>query len=392
MSEALLLVAPRDTSFLGSEELPADLMLLQSEERLTDLQRERAVHIALVDLLDHEHCRAAAAAIHRVTPLRGAISFFEPWLELAAQITEDLNLPGEPLSAVRAARDKYLTRRLAEGSGLQNPRFAYAPAGSDLTGTIQEIGLPCVVKPAQGAGSEGVQVLPDRAALATLNHPQGACIVEQYIDGDELSIESFTRDGRHEVVGVTSKTVTGGSFRVELAHVMPLALPSEMLQLLSSAVCHLLDRIGHVVGPAHTEVKIDHGVPYLIETHTRYGGDRIWQMTGLTTGRYPQPATIAAYLGRDEPVSPPQARAAAVRFLHPPEGRVTLVDGVAEALKLPWVIDVDVAVEAGSMVNPLRSSGDRAGVVLTVGSTPEEAATRADAAASLVRIHTEQLT
>lgn len=389
MTSRILLVAPRDTSFLFSERIPAELAIMQSVDRLTPLQERRADVIAAVDLTNPDDCRQVARDLYRTKPFEAAVAFHEPWLELAGEITADLGLIGEPLSAVRAARDKIETRRLGEGCGLANPRYIRLAAGTSIAVAVDEVGLPCVVKPLRGAGSEGVKVLVDRAAVTRYGQVTEDCLVEAYVEGTELSIETFSRDGRHEVLAFTDTTVTTGEARVELGHAMPANLGPSTAENVAAGVCALLTRIGHVIGPGHTEVKLSGGVPYLIETHTRYGGGRIWQMTGLVTGRYPQPALLAAHLGCEEPVVPAEAPAAAVRFIAAAPGRVTNISGEAEAARLAGVVAVEVDIEVGENVSPLSSSVDRSGYVLTVGRSATEAAEVAISALSRIRIETE---
>ena len=42
------------------------------------------------------------------------------------------------------------------------------------------------------------------------------------------------------------------------------------------------ESLGIYMGATHTEFKIFRDEVYIIETHTRYGGDRIWELLLLT--------------------------------------------------------------------------------------------------------------
>jgi hypothetical protein len=64
------------------------------------------------------------------------------------------------------------------------------------------------------------------------------------------------------------------------------------------------------------------------------------------------------------------------------------VSGVDEARALEGVVDVRIYREPGYLLSPLRRGADRAGAVIAVGQSREEALERARRAADLVRFET----
>src|SRR5439155_1246834 len=79
------------------------------------------------------------------------------------------------------------------------------------------------------------------------------------------------------------------------------------------------------------------------------------------------------------------AGGACVRFLVPPAGALQAVGGIEEAEAVDGVRWVLVYREPGTILLPLRRGADRAGAVLAVGESREEALGRAGRAAELVR-------
>ncbi len=361
-----MLIGPRDSSFIDAEATGADLVMLQSADRLTQVQLALVEDHRIVDLRDEDACVMAAAQLHRASALAGVAAMHEQYLLVASRVAQALDIAGNPESAVLAALDKTSSRRAAEGTGLLNPRYQTA-GPRELGEIVADVGFPCVVKPVDGAGSVGVNVLLRPEDLESVEGGEFPLLVEEYIDGPEYSVESFSRDGVHQVLAVTEKSTTG-THCVEVAHRMPApGIGKAEAASLGNAVSRLLDAIGHRVGPAHTEVRISGGRPYLIETHTRYGGDRIWELTGLTTGRYPQPSTIAALAGVPDPSRPAEAKAAAVRFITAEPGIAVSVSGLDEAARIPGVVRVEVDCAPGDTVAPLLSSLDRIGFVVAIG-------------------------
>jgi hypothetical protein len=75
-----------------------------------------------------------------------------------------------------------------------------------------------------------------------------------------------------------------------------------------------------------------------------------------------------------------------VRFLVPPVGTLEAVEGIAEAEAVEGVEWVRVYRRPGAELGELRRGPDRAGAALAVGTTREEALTRAEAALARVRL------
>src|SRR5215217_8362027 len=122
-------------------------------------------------------------------------------------------------------------------------------------------------------------------------------------------------NGRHEILAVTGKLTTGEPEFVELGHWQPAELALDRREAVVSRTIEILDAIGHRIGPSHTEVMVNGLDVGVIETHTRFGGDQIWELTQLTTGRHFATETIFALLGQTAPEPGERHGAAAMRKL-----------------------------------------------------------------------------
>jgi hypothetical protein len=76
-------------------------------------------------------------------------------------------------------------------------------------------------------------------------------------------------------------------------------------------------------------------------------------------------------------------------FLVPPEGRLVATHGEEEARAVEGVVDVRLYRSPGHEFGPFRTGSDRAGAVLAVGASPEEALARGREAAGLIRFEVE---
>ncbi|MFJ5832954.1 ATP-grasp domain-containing protein [Streptomyces sp. NPDC093089] len=287
------------------------------------------------------------------------VSLTELGLEPAAVATERLGCRGASPAVVRATRDKLEMRRiLARRAPHLNPDFA---AGDDAEAVARLFaGHPLVVaKPVDGAGSTSIALLEHPGQL-TPEHRTGGTLLEQFAGGREFSIETFSEGGRHTVVGIAEKGTTDGF--VEVSHLMPApSLDAAGRRLVERAVAELLDAVGLADGPSHTEVKLDGERVVVIETHNRPGGDGIAELVRLTTGINWRRTALGWPLGEGLRREEAAAAAAAKVFFTAAPG---LVERVAEQPELGRgrVVDWEVSVSVGDLVQPLRSSADRLGV------------------------------
>ncbi|WP_204021897.1 ATP-grasp domain-containing protein [Micromonospora andamanensis] len=266
-------------------------------------------------------------------------------------------------------------------------------------------GYPFIVKPVDALGSLGLQIVqaPDGLDAAWeriesvrgMDHqfarffPIDRFLMEQYVDGPEFSVEAFTFDGRHLIVAVTEKLTIEGSF-IELGHAMPARLDAETESAIRACVVRFLDLVGVTDGPSHTEVRLSASGPKIIESHNRPGGDRIRDLIEEAYGFDIEQYTVAWPSGAVPALaaSLTPRRAAATRFLPVEPGTVTAVEGVSDARAVPGTVDVSIDVSVGDTAAQLRSSWDRAGQVVGVGATTDEAIAACTKAMEAIRIVT----
>jgi len=214
-------------------------------------------------------------------------------------------------------------------------------------------------------------------------------VLEEFVDGPEISVEAFSSGGRHVVLAITEKLLAGTGF-VEIGHALPARLhPSVAAHVRRATEC-LLDTIGLRDGPSHTEFRLCDGVPRLIETHNRVGGDRIHDLVQAATGVDQDSLWIGGPTGILPALSeaPTVRVAAATRFLLAEPGEVVAIEGEDEVRAHPDVIGLDLAVGVGDRVRPLRTSWDRVGQVLVTAPTTERAVALADELAGRIRVVT----
>jgi biotin carboxylase len=306
---------------------------------------------------------------------------------IVARVAARLGLP-HPLNPETAAIavSKTLQRERFDAAGVSQPRWELAthPASYRL-----QLGLPVVVKPADRQGQVAVSVVSAadelvpalEAALAA--SPAGEALVEELVDGPEVTVNAFSIEGVFHPLTVTDRfTADPPAFGVALAHVWPSELDVAAAVEVARAAA---EAVGVRDGPTYTQLRIDAEGPKVMELAARLGGGHDAELCEAALGIDLNALALAAAFGR--PVRVPEARpagGACVRFLIAPPGRLVAVDGIREALEVPGVLDAVPYRPPGWEFGLLRTGHDRAGFVLARGDSREEALARAEEAAACI--------
>jgi biotin carboxylase len=359
--------------------------------------------VLFADYIQAEDYREVAAAAHAAHPFDVVLPGTEYAVPAAAELAAAFGLPGASPAAARTFRDKVLLRHAADRAGLAGPRWWEVGDPAEVRAAVERLPGGAVLKPADRAGSLGVQFIDrdtdldgawafardDRVDPMLCARPlRRRFLLEERLRGPEVSVECLVRD--HEVifVNVTDKLVWSGRHPVEQGHDVPSRRPAGDLAALDAATRSMVAATGFDTGVLHAEWILTTGGPALVECAARAPGDNIIGLVDLAYGVDLVGLLVALLAGR-EVALPDKARCgASIRFLHPAPGRIEAVHGLDEARAVPGVEKVVVKGEPGTEVRPLRSSWDRIGYVLARADAPEAAARAADRAAAAIRVET----
>jgi S-sulfo-L-cysteine synthase (3-phospho-L-serine-dependent) len=334
-----------------------------------------------------EACRDLGGTIAGVT------SSSEYFIATSAEAARELGLPHPEPDAVRACRDKRAQRITLSRAGVAGPEYAAAHTPDEAAAAAARIGYPVVVKPTSGTGSIAVRLCrtPEQVRAA-VGHafsgpdpalpPQDTVLIEEYLTGAEYSAELIG----FAVVGVTKKLLGGEPYFVEIGHDFPAPLPAADQAAVGEVAVAALRALGLGWGGAHVELRYSAaGQACVVEVNPRLAGGMIPRAVQEATGVDMIFHVVAAAAGRPEPLAPRAGSAASIRFLVAgEEGTLTGVTGVAEATRLPGVVEVGMTAQAGQQVVLRHSFRDRLGYVIASAAGNAEAARTADAALALL--------
>lgn len=373
-----------------------EVIYVQRKQQFKEALLPYVDQVVLTDFQNADLLIPLARALQSVFPFDVALSMSEPALIPAAQVCEALGLPGNSVETVRLLKDKFLMRQRLNQLGLSPVAARLGQTQDDLAAFGREHGLPMIVKPIDASGSQGVFRIDSPAQheqvwrhLQALGLPR--FLMEQYLDGPEISVESFSFHGRHVILAITDKLTLPN--HVELGHSVPALLDPALREQVVELVRVFLDAVRLREGPAHTEIKLTRQGPRIVESHNRPGGDRINELVRTAYGVDMKTMLFGWLCGLIEPLeeSPRLQAGAAIRFFTPPPGTVRAIAGVEEVRRAPGLVELDLTVKVGERVRPITESHDRVGHVLASGSSVQEAVARCEQLIGQVRIVTEPL-
>ena len=227
-------------------------------------------------------------------------------LEMMARIAEKYSFPFPKLDSVQKTTQKHLLKNLLINNSIPTAQFYLLDGKNNGFKRDNDLVFPLIVKPVDNSGSRGVVHCETETELnknikEALNYSEAKKIlVEEYIGGEEFSVESLISNKVVYVIQVTKKITSEPPFNVELGHLQP----AEVNPLIFGKIVDSINRMIKLIGlnncACHTELKVFNETPYIIENGARLGGDYITSvLTPLSTGINIEQELIKISLGEE---------------------------------------------------------------------------------------------
>lgn len=278
-------------------------------------------------------------------------------------VAERMHLVGNPDSYSEYRTNKYLMRQCFKDNNIPSPQFCEVLSDDDLV-KCATLNYPIIVKPTDRSGSLGVEKverpedLPHAVHRAMKQSFKKQAIVEEFVGGREVSVESISIDGQHYILQITDKITTGEPFFVELAHHQPSNLPKGVQNKIRSIVISALNALKVLNGASHSELKItSNGDIKVIEIGARMGGDFIGSdLVKLSTGYDFLEGVIQIAMGEKEPPKITKHLFSGVFFLS--EETKEILPIIKNWEKYPNIVKAEIT---DPVLHHIESSGDRSG-------------------------------
>jgi len=302
----------------------------------------------------------------------------------AAYVCKDLDLPALSIETANKVKDKGAMIQAFHSCNVAHPSYQVVDSISE---TIQ-MDFPIITKPIDNSGSRGINVAHSESELEFALQNSFSCsksgrvIVEEYLDGPEVSVEILVQDGEPYVLQVTDKITSGEPHFIEIGHSQPSQLPPLDIEAIKKLAYNATKAVGIINGCGHAEIKLTSKGPKMVEIAGRLGGDFITTVllpisTGVNISEY----EISRALGEPKVFDPNSVignRGVAVKFIEAKPGKVksVAVDYLAE--EMVGVEEIRLVCKSDIQYGETVSNNDRFGYIIATGKTTQIALDRCD--------------
>lgn len=396
-------VGGRPAPIAGAKELGIDVVLVHEEGMYEPSIAQHCERIVHAPITDGPAVLEVLRPLHEERPFDRVLTTSEPAGIAVGHVVDALGLVGVGETTARTLKDKSLTRQALDAHGLSPVRHQVVRDAAQAVAFLESVGGPIVLKPVDGAASRHIHRAADAgeaaAAWATMAADGlTAALAEEYLEGPVVSVDSFSYAGRHVPIGCSEYQVN--ERHVEWAVSTPSRVAAPYMADLREMTVRLLDAVGLVEGPSHSEFVLTPRGPRVLESHARLGGHALPELVRRAFGPDLARMMLTVPLGIEElpETSPEPVGGAAIRFFTPAPGviREVVVDednpavvkqlapGELEGVYLPLLAELSgletgavVAKNSGDVVPELNTLADcSSGYVLSSGRDAADAEAR----------------
>lgn len=361
-------------------------------DRLEDPWWDNAIPIRFYD---EPGARDAIVDALRATPPDGILVVGDRPVTIAARVAEAFGLPGNPVAAAMASRNKLASREALSAAGLTVPAFRAVSLADDAEALARTLNYPVVVKPLAMSGSRGVIKADDprqfvdafNRLLALLAQPDvrverepahGELLVESFVCGREFAVEGVLTGGTLQVLAIFDKPdPLDGPFFEETIYVTPSRQAQTTQDAIAAAVSAGAEAIGLRHGPVHAECRVNDGDVVLLEVAARpIGGlcSKALRFAGAGGDASLEEVLMRHAVGEDVRGFARERQASAVMMIPIPDrGVYKSVEGVDEAAQVPCVTDIRITAKPDALLVPLPEGRSYLGFIFARAETPDAA-------------------
>lgn len=320
-------------------------------------------------------------------------------MRTVAAVAKEMNLIGIDEETALKATNKAKMRKALQLNNVPIPKFYVVSNKDEYKEVVKQFDVPFIVKPADSSGSRGIfevkDIHNDTLVIEAYEycHPfskVGDVVVEEYMEGPEVSVETLTVNGECHVIQITDKLTTGAPHYVEMGHSQPTMLSNEIAEQISKVAEAANKAIGIKNGPSHTEIIVTKEGPKIVELGARLGGDNITtHLVPLSTGVNMVECCIKIALGEKTDIEPKWNKGAAIRYFEQQAGKVESIEGLDDAEMIEGIKQISIVHGVGEEVTEIISSGSRMGFVIAQDKNAEMAIAKCEKAIGKIHINIE---
>lgn len=354
--------------------------------------KNRGYYTVLVDYSDHPIAESAADKFYKESTLdidmvrRIAINEHvnmiitcctDQALATVSLLAQELNLPCYINKKTgQAVTNKQYMKSIFVENGIPTARFVIA---EDLECSI-DFDFPMVVKPVDCNSSKGVEKVFNEAQLrAAIMHAISysrthKAVVEEFIEGKEISIDAFVTGGRAEILCTSfSEKIADSNKFVIYKGQYPANISEHVYMEIELIAQKIADAFELENSPMLIQVLVNRDKVYVVEFSARTGGCVKHRMIELASGVDVIKATVDLFEGLQPSIIPKRYQGYIVdEFVYCDGGIFDHIDGMDICISNNWVKEFYTLKRPGECVGAVKSSGDRIAALVYDSQTYDE--------------------
>lgn len=322
-----------------------------------------------------------AREFHRGYPINGVLTTGTDASKTVAAVANALKLPGIRYEVAERATNKIKMRQRLRKKGVLVPEFYGVWNIDEAKEAMEKLGLPLVIKPADNMGARGVRKISVQEELIEAFYAakdasiSGDLILEKFMEGPELSIDTLVLNNEVFITGVADRIIEMSPYFIETGHIMPSVLPQKDIDDACKVMCDGIKALGIDIGGAKGDIKITQEGAQIVEIAARLSGGFMSSYTyPLSTGINLLRAAIKIAIGENTlGLTSKFQKCAIERAIISKPGKILSIEGLERARKIKGVAEIIMHKGIGDNMAPLTSNMDKAGNIIVVGNNREEA-------------------
>ncbi|MGB8270004.1 MAG: ATP-grasp domain-containing protein, partial [Priestia megaterium] len=217
--------------------------------------------------------------------IKGIFSFIDPFVYVAARLSEEFCQSDISTDAIYHMEDKILTRNVLKELPISLNYLIYKPTES-LSSFLKtkEINFPLIVKSPKSTGSKDVLLAKDESELISSMHtllkklPNEEILLEEYVDGPQYLVEVLVHNEMVHIIAVIEQEITLFERFIVTGYSLLGKLNSSLSHSLFNAVSSIIQAFGMKNGACHLELRKATEGWKLIEINPRISGGAMNRM------------------------------------------------------------------------------------------------------------------
>ena len=301
-------------------------------------------------------------------------------LQVVAEVSERLGLPCyiDFATAENVSKKSYMKRIFAEND-IPTSRFVIMDTFEEEK--IAHLQYPLIVKPVDAYSSRGVAKVTDptdvSAAFSTAStiSRTGKAIVEEFVEGDEISVDVYVEEGVAHVLCLTNLYKIGedGKFIINRSCI-PAKVSDDVAAQITDTAQKIADAFGLVNTPMLIQLITDGERISVVEFCARTGGGVKFMMVKKFSGFDVVKAVVDLTLGNKPHVEDFEKPTTFTvnEFVYCHAGVLERLEGFEELLTEGIISDYKQFKSAGTVFTTINGSGDRVAYFSIEADSEEE--------------------